>query len=271
MTSPVTVTTRMKRSGGLAALEGELRARGYLKRATRRVLGELALLVFLVVVSLVAFLAWDSLSVRAAALLVLTLSTLGVSTNTHTSSHHGTSDRRRLNEILTYFGYPFFVGLSATYWWRKHVVVHHPAPNVIGVDDDADLRPFFALNTGELDGISTPKRFYYRLQWLVIPFAIPLNSFNMQAAGWRHLIGAMRDSARRRPAHWIDLGLLLLHWVAWIALPMLFFSPAQVLLFYLMRGGLFSYALFAAFAPAHLPAEALFVDRESQEVDLVLL
>jgi hypothetical protein len=32
-----------------------------------------------------------------------------------------------------------FLGLSATYWWHKHVVLHHPAPNVVGVNGDADL------------------------------------------------------------------------------------------------------------------------------------
>ena len=32
--------------------------------------------------------------------------------------------------LLTFFGYPIFVGMSACYWWHKHVVVHHPAPNV---------------------------------------------------------------------------------------------------------------------------------------------
>ena len=259
------------RNDGLVALRKELEARGYFRRATRQVLGELALFVFITVVCLVVFIAWDNFVIRAASLVVMTLSTLGVTTNTHTSSHYATSDRRRLNEILTYFGYPFFVGFSATYWWQKHVVVHHPAPNVIGVDDDVNLLPFFALNTGELEGISRLKRLYYREQWVVIPFAIFLNTFNLEVAGWRHLIRALCDPTERRQAHWIDLSALLLQWVVWIVLPMLFFPPAQVLLFYLLRRSLFSYALFAAFVPAHFPSEALFVDKGSKDVDVVLL
>jgi linoleoyl-CoA desaturase len=213
----------------------------------------------------------DHLVVKAASLMVLAVSTLGISTNTHTSSHYATSDRRWLNEVLTYFGYPFWVGFSATYWWHKHLVVHHPAPNVIGVDDDANLLPFFAVHTGELQGISRPRRLYYRLQWAVIPLAIFLNSFNMQFAGWRHLIRALRTPVRRRAAHGIDLAALLLHWIVWVFLPMVFFPPAQVLAFYVLRGGFFSYALFGAFAPAHFPPEALFVDKDSKDVDHLLL
>ena len=259
------------RNDGFVALRKELQARGYFKRATGRVLTELALFMFVTVVSLVTLIAWDSFVIKAASLLTLTLSTLGVTTNTHTSSHYATSDSRRLNEILTYFGYPFFVGFSATYWWHKHVVVHHPSPNVIGVDDDANLRPLFALNTGELEGISKLKRFYYRVQWLVIPFAIVGNTFNLEVTGWRHLIGALRDPTKRRPAHWIDLSALLLQWIVWIVMPMFFFPPAQVWLFYVVRRGLFSYALFVAFTPAHFPPEALFVDKDSKDVDVVLL
>jgi Fatty acid desaturase len=259
------------RNEGLLAIRRQVQARGYFEKAPGRVVGELTLLVGVAAISVGMFIAVDSVVIKTAALVLLALTKVGVSTNTHTSSHYATSDSRRVNEILTYFGFPFFVGLSATYWWHKHVVVHHPAPNVIGVDDDADLLPFFAVNTTELDGISTLRRLYHRVQWLIIPFAIVGNSFSMQFAGWRHLVRALRDPTRRRRAHWIDLSVLLLHGLVWIVMPMMFFSAADVVLFYLVRGGLYSYALFAAIAPAHFPAEALFVDKSSKNVDVVLL
>lgn len=259
------------RADALVALRRELHARGYFRKATSRVLGELALFTGLAAVGIVILVAFDDVTVKAVALVTLAVSMLGVSTNTHTSSHYATSESRSLNELLTYFGYPFFVGYSATFWWHKHLRVHHPAPNVIGLDGDADLLPFFALNTGELEGASKLRRMYYRVQWAVIPVAIFANSFNMQVAGWRHLIGALRDPGRRRPAHWFDLAALLLHWLVWIGVPMYVFPVDRALAFYVLRGGLFSYALFIAFAPAHFPPEALFLDRDSKQVDPILL
>jgi len=53
--------------------------------------------------------------------------------------------------------------------------------------------------------------------------------------------------------------------------PLFFFAAVDVWLFYVLRRGLFSYVVFAAFAPAHFPDEALFVDKASQDVDFVRL
>ena len=43
-------------------------------------------------------------------MIVSTAASLGVATNTHTSSHYATSEKRWLNELLTFFGYPVFLG-----------------------------------------------------------------------------------------------------------------------------------------------------------------
>ena len=129
------------RTPALTALRRELTARGFGRKAPGRVITELAVHVVLAVGGLVVFFVSDNLVLRIAGLLVSTAGSTGVGTNTHTSSHYATSDRRWVNEVLTFFGYPFFLGLSATFWWNKHVVVHHPAPNVIDIDDDADFMP----------------------------------------------------------------------------------------------------------------------------------
>lgn len=253
----------------LAALHAALRARGCYRRPAGRVLAELGLFLAIVAAALAVLIAGEGLAVRLAALLLMTLGSLGVAANTHTSSHYATSERRWLNELLTYFGCSFFLQFSATYWWHKHGV-HHRSPNVIGVDADVDFEPLFALQLDEVDRCSRRRRRYYRLQWVLLPLAIAGNAVNMQIAGWRYLIGALARRRTRRREHWIDLGALSLHWVAWIAVPLSFFPPADVALFHLLRTVLLSYALFAAFAPAHLPAEALFVRPEQGRGDFVL-
>ena len=259
------------RTSGLGELRDELRASGFFEKPTTRILTELTIFLLIMLVGLVGYLVTESLLLKASAVMVFTLGSLGVTINTHTSSHYATSDRRWVNEFLTYFGYPFLVGFSATYWWHKHVVRHHPSPNVIGLDDDVDLQPLFAVNTAEMHARSALLRGYYRAQWLVVPIAIFLNSFNLELSGWRHLIGALRDPTRRRIMHWIDLAALCLQWLLWIVLPMFIWSPAHVCLFYLLRRGLISYAFFAVFVPAHFPPEAMFIDRESKDADLMLL
>ena len=253
----------------LAALQAELKARGCHRRPTARIVAELAFCVGLALAGLVAVVVLQPWPLRACGLALLTLGTLGVGANTHTSSHYATSDRPWVNELLTYFGCSVFLQFSATYWWHKHRI-HHRAPNVVGVDGDTDFRPLFRLEQDGVDQGSVWRRRYYRWQWVILPVAIAGNAVNMQIAGWRYLLGALADGARRRPSHWIDLGGMLLHAFIWLVVPMAFFAPADVLLLFLVRTVLLSYALFAAFAPAHLPAEAVLLSGESLTAEFFL-
>ena len=212
----------------------------------------------------------SGLALRALGILATALGSLGVATNTHTASHNGTTSRRRINHLLTYLGYPLFVQLSATYWWNKHVVRHHPAPNVLGIDDDTDLLPWFALTQQDLASSRGLARLYYRLQWLVFPIALAGNGFQLQFASWRYLLGALADRRRRAAAHWIDLAALLGYWVAWFVIPALLFPVGNVFLFNFLRILLMGYGLFFVLAPAHLPAPAVCVRPEGESADLVL-
>lgn len=247
-----------------------VRDRGWDRKVPGRILGELALHLALHLGGMAVFIFADNLFVRAAAMLVSIYGGLGIATNTHTSSHYATSQSRTLNKALTYFGYTFLFGTSANYWWNKHCVVHHPAPNVIGIDVDADLMPFFAVNDREVAQSRGFARFFYRIQWMIIPFAIGMNTFFTQYQGWRFLLPILFDSKRRRTSHWLDLGILLLHYVTFFAIPMLFFPPLHVLGFYLIRSALMGYAMFIGFAPAHYPLDAAFVDKSQLADDYLL-
>ena len=168
----------------LQALRHDFLLKGWTRKATGRILFELLVHLLLAAAGIAAFLAFDSIVLRACGLMLLAGGSMGAGTNAHTSSHYATSDKKWLNELLTYFGFPFILGLSATYWWHQHIVVHHPTPNVIGVDDDADLAPWFARTRDEMDQTSGFRRFYYeRLQWLVLPFMLLFNGPNMQKSG----------------------------------------------------------------------------------------
>jgi fatty acid desaturase len=260
-------------TGGKAYRElGRLvRERGWLENAPGRTLTELAVHLALHLGGIALFLAVDNLPVRLAALWISTYGGLGIATNTHTSSHNATSRSLRLNRALTYLGYTFFFGTSAQYWWNKHCVVHHPAPNVIEVDDDADLMPFFAVNEREIEESRGLARVFYRIQWIFIPLALGLNIFFTQYQGYRYLLPILGDPKRRRGVHWLDLGILALHVLVWIVAPAFLFPVSHVLGFYCLRNALMGYAMFAAFAPAHFPADAAFVDKSQLAEDYVLL
>ena len=216
------------------------------------------------------FLTCDNLAGRTLAMLVSACGCVGVGTNTHTSSHYAASNKRWVNELLTYFGHPLFLQLSATYWRHKHVVIHHAAPNVFGIDNDINYLPWFALTQREIDGSSRRWQCYYRVQWLVVPLAIAANGCNVLAYGWSHVIRMLGNPQQRQASHWIDLWMLLLHWVVWVGIPLAFFPATDVMTFYVLRLGVLGYAFFFILAPAHFPAEAVCTEASKRRTDFIL-
>jgi hypothetical protein len=198
----------------LAELRKEFTVRGWHRKATTRVVSGLLLNFAIALAGIYIFVLYDDLLVRVCAMILSTAGSMGVATNTHTSSHYATSEKRWVNEFLTFFGYPVFLGLSACYWWHQHVVIHHPAPNVVGVDDDADLAPWFARTKEEVQRSTGLRRFYYeKLQFFVFPLALGFNGFNMQKSGWTRLIGTLcRQGRMVNKRHWIDLAAMILHY-----------------------------------------------------------
>src|SRR5271155_3103224 len=204
-------------------LRREFARRGWDKKATNRIVFELLIHVAIAVIGFAIFMTCHNPAVRGLGILISSFGCMGVGTNTHTSTHYGTSDKRWVNEALSYLGYPMFVGLSATYWWHKHVTLHHPSPNVVGVDTDSDLLPWFAITADEIHASSGFRRFYHeRLQFWLFPLALALNCVSIQMAGWSHVFRMLRHSKTRKAAHWIDLGALILHYTLWVGVPLLF-------------------------------------------------
>ena len=256
--------TIMTTTQAILELRREFARRGWDREATGRIVVELSIHVAIAFAGFAIFISSHTPAVRILGILISTFGCMGVGTNTHTSTHYGTSDKRWANQALSYFGYPMFLGLSLTYWWNKHVVLHHPSPNVVGVDEDGDLLPWFAFTVDEIEASSGLRRFYYQhLQFWLFPFALAVNTFSIQVGGWKYLIAMLRDSKHRKSVHWIDLGAVTMHYVMWIGLPLLFWPLPAVIAFYVLRNILLGYAMYAVLAPGHFPAEA---QRSTDEV-----
>jgi fatty acid desaturase len=151
------------------------------------------------------------------------------------------------------------IGFSANYWWHKHIRLHHAAPNHIGIDSDIDLLPFFALNQDEIRDARGWRRQLFRVQHLIFPFCISLNSVNLQQTGIRYLIGEFRRKKIRPARLWTDVACLCLHALLFLVGPALVWPLRDVVILWLLREALNGYALFAVAAPAHFPAEARFI------------
>src|SRR5437879_5742426 len=109
----------------LATLRREIIARGWNRKATFRVVFELTCSFCVAMFGIWMFFTYQNPAVRIGAMILSTAASMGVATNTHTSSHYATSTKRWVNELLTFLGYPVFLGLSACHWWHQHVVLHH--------------------------------------------------------------------------------------------------------------------------------------------------
>lgn len=254
----------------LRALRAEFETRGWLRKPTGRMVGELLFHLALSLGGVGLLVAGEAVLLRGSGLVLFVMGMIGMQTNSHTALHYAASERRWVNELLAYLGGTLFQGLSSHWWQQKHAVIHHPTPNVHGVDGDIDLMPWFVLNTDEAAGLPRWRRIYHRYQWSIVPFALAFIFLNMQVSSWRFLVEQLSDPRRRRPAHWIDLGMLLLHLGAWWIVPMLFFPPLQVLAVYATLFAAAGFSTFIVAAPAHFPAQAAIIDQGERSGDFVL-
>lgn len=258
-------------NSSLATLRKELVERGFYEKRPVKVVIEMLFKLFLAAGGMYVFITAANPWMRICAIIISTAGSIGVGTSTHTSSHNATSDKKWVNDWLTYFGYPFFLGFSATYWWNQHIAIHHPSPNVIGVDFDADLSPWFAVTEEDLSRSSGLRRIYYeKFQWLAFPVALFLYGFQTQRLGLVYVFRSLLDPKRRKRAHFIDLGALLLHFSLTMILPLFFFGWKSVLAIYIIRIGLMGYATFFILGPGHLPAEAVYIRRDLKNEDHLL-
>ena len=263
---------RTARPGGavLAELRDALAREGLLRKATGRILTELGVHLAVLATGLVLYFAADGLVLRGIALALVAAGSVGVGTNTHTSAHGATSERRWVNEALAFFGYPLLLGLSITYWRRKHNVLHHGSPNVEGVDPDHEFAPWFALASSQVSRSRLLGAYHRKVQGvLFMPVAALFMAPNMRVIGIAETLRRLvRGPGRKGPA--LDLAALLVHVGLFWVLPWTLASPAEAIVLNVARELLLSASLFAIFAPAHLPEECAFFARDGAPEDPVL-
>ena len=251
-----------------AAFLTELRARGLDAPDPVRVLGQLAVHLALFFGGLAAFGLATGWGWRLAGLALALAGTVGVALNTHSSAHGATTRSPHLDRALALLGFPLVCTFSLTGWNLKHLR-HHAHPNVAGLDPDHDFMPYFAFSTAQL----APERGtgYYRWQWIFFPLAVAVMSVRMRWVGYGLLGGELRkpaSPARTRAA--LDALCVAASEVLWWALPLALLPLPDVLLLHGARAVVLSFVLFAAFAPAHIPAAAPYLTAVDRDADPML-
>jgi fatty acid desaturase len=216
-----------------------------------------------------AFLLVDSLWLEVAALIVSTYGALGVSTSGHCASHNTLTGNRKVDRIFSIVGYSLLLGIAEAYWRHKHLRVHHSEPNNIEIDDDIDLKPWFVLTHEDMAQSRGWRRQMHRIQHWILPFALMLNGLNVQQTALRFLVNELRGRKKWTMFHWADIGCLAAHVTVFLIIPAFMWPVAGVVAFYVLRMMLGGYAMFAAFAPAHFPEEAIFVKSDGKELGLI--
>ena len=238
-------------------LRNRLQSLGYLKKEARPVIIQMLTFIALMLLG-TAGVAFGGLWLGAASFLLLLCSTLGLATTTHTASHQAASHKRWVNSSLTHLGYPFFLGLSAGFWHRRHLQLHHAHPNVVGIDEDIEQRPVLLLVKDHLEAVSRWGQLWYRVSRFLLPVLVLGNGPSMQLSS---LTWAARQLSPKR-LRWTSVAdalALLGHYVLWVGLPMLYFEAWQVIVFNLAWSAGTGYLLYCTFVPAHLPEEAIFI------------
>ena len=179
----------------MSGLKKEIKRRGYYRKQPGRMVTERLGFLSIQLLGIAGYWSVGNVGVQAAAIVLTTVGILGAAAHTHTASHQGLFEPRWLNNGMVFLGYPFGIGLSATYWWHKHLVVHHPNPNIHGVDEDIDFMPYFVLTQEDLNQASAFGRVWYQWQGLIFPLSLSLNVANMQLSGWKQLIGTLTNKS----------------------------------------------------------------------------
>lgn len=246
----------------LAVLHKQFASLGFTRKPVRYHAAELLFQAALAVGGAIAFAVASGTLVKVVALVLMTFGNLGLTNFGHSASHNGISERGWINRglLLLTFGAAF--GTSSTWWISKHVVVHHNTPNVIGLDDDVALLPWFALTEEQARSGSRWQQRYFRHQWLALPLALALTAFSMMLSSWRFLAAALSDPRRRSALHVGDAAAIVLHYLVWLVVPLVWFRAQDVVAFYVLRCVLLGFVVFLTAAPAHFPAEARFLSRE---------
>ncbi|GAA5185590.1 acyl-CoA desaturase [Rugosimonospora acidiphila] len=175
----------------------------------------------------------------------------------HDIAHRQVFRTRRPSEIAGLLAGNLGIGMSYGWWMDKHTR-HHANPN--HEERDPDVVPdVLVWSTRQAKASRGIPRFLGGAQaYLFFPL-LTLEGLSLHVNSLRALA---RPSLRHR---WAESGLLILHFVAYLAVLLLVLSPGKALAFFAIHQALFGVYLGATFAPNHKGMEMPSDDRQQPD------
>ena len=172
----------------------------------------------------------------------------------HEGVHSSACKSKAGNTSLAAIIFPLFAGFSMEYWREKHNIGHHAHPNVVNVDPDIHSWPF-TFSQEEYKTSGPIRRFFQRhLQgWTFWPISLLVGHL-MRFDGLKYIATKPFKSKKKRITKiWLfDTSLILVHFMLWLALPILLGLSWQATFgFYVLLWSLVGTCLTAIFIVGH--------------------
>lgn len=252
MTSPTT-----KRS--YADLKRMIKERGLLERQPAFLLGRIAVNAVLLSVGIgflflpVAF-GWQLLDAAYLAIVFTQFAFIA-----HDVGHRQGFKSAKLNDLVGLLHANLMLGMSFAWWNHKHNA-HHAHPNQHDMDPDIAM---VVLAFSEEDAVTRRGifRFMVAHQSKLFFFLLLFQAWSLRVDSVRYLL---TEPTRRR---WLELGLLALNLVGFLALLTLTLGLWQGIVFFVVQQALFGLYLASVFAPNH---KGMLVLEEGDDLGFML-
>jgi fatty acid desaturase len=176
----------------------------------------------------------------------------------HDTGHKQISKSKRGSELLGMLHMNLLMGVAYG-WWINHHNRHHNNPNNLDRDPDT-VRRQVIFDVDELPVKATTgfRRFVIRFQSVMFFVLLGQEAWRLHASGFR----AAKAGLLKRPV--LELGLIALHAVLYLAAVFTVLSPPAAVAFVLVNQAVFGLYLGAVFAPNH---KGMAVYRSDVELD----
>lgn len=172
----------------------------------------------------------------------------------HEAGHRQMFRQGWLNVLIGLIHANLLLGISYGYWVRKHNQ-HHANPNHVDHDPDIDI-PVIAFSPEQALEKQGLARFMVKYQAFLF---LPLLCFQATSMHLYALYILAKDPPRYR---WLELGLIGLHWLLYIGLPLYFLGPWATVIIVVVRQALSGLYMASVFAPNH--KGMLIIDEHTQ-------
>jgi fatty acid desaturase len=170
----------------------------------------------------------------------------------HDAGHGQIASTRRMNKLMGLLIGNLGLGLGYGWWTDKHNR-HHANPNHVDKDPDVGVGVLVwtAEQAADREGAFT--RWLTRNQGRMFFPLLLLEGFNLKVSSVQSVIAAARGrcGARQRRMALVEMVLLTLHFVGYLALVFSVMSPGKALAFIFVHQAVLGVHLGCAFAPNH--------------------